>query len=96
MHIEKLSLINFKNYEEASLTFSDKINCLVGLNGSGKTNILDAIHYLSMTKSDHNSIDSQNIKFGETYFSIKGTFTNDKDQNEVVCILKKAQKNHLR
>ena len=40
MHIEKLSLINFKNYEEASLTFSDKINCLVGLNGSGKTNIL--------------------------------------------------------
>ncbi len=92
MHIEKLSLINFKNYEEASLTFSDKINCLVGLNGSGKTNILDAIHYLSMTKSAHNSIDSQNIKFGENYFSIKGTFANDKALNEVVCYFQEGLK----
>ncbi|MTI40377.1 DNA replication/repair protein RecF [Fulvivirga lutimaris] len=92
MHIEKLSLINFKNYEEASLTFSDKINCLVGLNGSGKTNILDAIYYLSMTKSAHNSIDSQNIKFDENYFSIKGTFANGKDQNEVVCYFQEGTK----
>ena len=92
MHIEKLSLINFKNYEEASLTFSDKINCLVGLNGSGKTNILDAIYYLSMTKSAHNSIDSQNIKFGEPYFSIKGSFVNGKDKNEVVCYFQEGTK----
>lgn len=92
MHIEKLSLINFKNYEEVSLAFSDKINCLVGLNGSGKTNILDAIHYLSMTKSAHNSIDSQNIKFGETYFSIKGLFANGKDRNEVVCYFQEGTK----
>lgn len=92
MHIEKLSLINFKNYEEASLTFSNKINCLVGLNGSGKTNILDAIHYLSMTKSAHNAIDSQNIKFDESYFSIKGIFANGKDHNEVVCYFQEGTK----
>lgn len=85
MHIEKLGLINFKNYSELTLTFSEKINCLVGLNGSGKTNILDAIYYLSMTKSAHNSIDGQNIKFNEAFFSIKGVFYSSSEKKEVVC-----------
>jgi DNA replication and repair protein RecF len=92
MHIEKLSLINFKNYTEVSLTFSDKINCLVGLNGSGKTNIVDAIYYLSMTKSAHNPLDNQNIKFGERYFSIKGTFEMPSGINEAVCYFEEGAK----
>jgi DNA replication and repair protein RecF len=92
MHIEKLSLINFKNYQEASLNFSDKINCLIGLNGSGKTNILDAIYYLSMTKSAHNSIDSQNIKFDESFFSIKGTFYNSSKKSDIVCFFQEGIK----
>lgn len=87
MHIQNLSLIGFKNYGELSLQFSKNINCLVGPNGSGKTNILDAIHYLSLTKSAFNVLDSQNIKYSEKLFSIKGTFFNDNNEFEVLCAL---------
>ena len=92
MHIEKLSLINFKNYEQAALNFSEKINCLLGLNGSGKTNILDALHYLSMTKSAHNTIDNQNIRFSEQFFSIKGSIRHEDKLMEVVCFYKEGAK----
>ena len=74
MYLKKLILTNFKNYELGELEFSPKINCFVGNNGVGKTNILDAIHYLSLTKSFFNSIDSISIKHGEDYFIIQGTF----------------------
>lgn len=92
MHIEKLSLINFKNYEEASLNFSGVINCILGENGSGKTNLLDAIYYLSTTKSYFNSIDSQNIKFGTKFFSIKGIFIHEAETYQVACSLKEGEK----
>ena len=92
MHIEKLSLIGFKNYPQIELYFSEKINCLVGPNGAGKTNLLDAIHYLSMTKSAFNVIDSQNILFGEDLFSIKGILNKANKQYEVICALPKGQK----
>ncbi|UII33356.1 DNA replication and repair protein RecF [Fulvivirga ulvae] len=85
MHIEKLSLFNFKNYEGITLNFSEKVNCLVGVNGSGKTNLLDAIHYLSLTKSAFNSIDSQNVRFGEKAFNIRGIFTKQEKHTEVSC-----------
>jgi len=68
MHLKKLILTNFKNYELNELEFSPKINCFVGNNGVGKTNILDAIHYLSLTKSFFNSIDSISVRHGEDYF----------------------------
>ena len=74
MHVAKLSLINFKNYQEITLNFSEDINCIVGPNGSGKTNLLDAIHYLSLTKSAFNSVDSQNVNFNSDFFMIKGDF----------------------
>ncbi|MEQ8927480.1 MAG: DNA replication and repair protein RecF [Fulvivirga sp.] len=92
MHIEKLSLINFKNYENLSLTFSEHLNCIVGKNGSGKTNILDAIYFLSMTKSAHNPLDNQNIKFNTDYFSIKGTFVNARSTDTIVCYFKEGEK----
>ena len=74
MYLKKLALTNFKNYELNELEFSPKINCFVGNNGVGKTNILDAIHYLSLTKSFFNNIDSISIRHGEDYFIIQGTF----------------------
>jgi DNA replication and repair protein RecF len=74
MHLESLELLNFKNYEEIKLQFSPEINCLVGSNGSGKTNMLDAIHYLSLTKSAFNAIDSQNIRHEADFMVIRGTF----------------------
>lgn len=92
MHIDKLSLINFKNYDEAAITFAENINCLLGLNGSGKTNVLDAIHYLSMTKSAHNTLDTQNIKFNEKYFSIKGAILHEDERKEVVCYCQEGVK----
>ena len=74
MYLEKLSLINFKNYAEADLEFINGINCFVGDNGVGKTNLLDAVHYLSFSKSFLNPIDSQNMMFDTDLFVIQGTF----------------------
>ena len=96
MHIEKLSLFNFKNYEDITLDFSEKVNCLVGVNGSGKTNILDAIYYLSLTKSAFNNIDSQNIKFGERAFHIKGLFMLEEKQYAVTCGVQEGAKKSFR
>ena len=61
MHLKKLSLVNFKNYCEGSIDFDAGVNAFVGGNGEGKTNLLDAIHYLSLCKSYFNAIDGQNI-----------------------------------
>ena len=72
MYLQQLSVINFKNYEEAVLTFSEGVNVFTGNNGAGKTNLLDAIHYLSLCKSYFNPIDSQQIKQGTDFFIITG------------------------
>ncbi|MBD2713503.1 DNA replication/repair protein RecF [Microvirga sp. STR05] len=74
MILESLHLLFFKNYDEANLRFSPRINCFIGDNGSGKTNLLDAIHYLSLTKSAFTSLDAQSIKQGEEFFVVKGRF----------------------
>ena len=90
MHLRKLSLINFKNYPEADYLFSEKINCFVGNNGVGKTNLLDAIHYLSFCKSYFNPIDMQNIRHEEDYFVINGLYIRNEDNPEhVQCIQKR-------
>ncbi len=92
MHLKQLSLINFKNYSDISLEFSEKINCFVGNNGYGKTNILDALHYLSFCKSFFNSIDSQNIKHNEGFFVVQGIYNKNGEQSEVYCGQKRNQK----
>lgn len=74
MHLENLYLANFRNYAEAKVDFSKDINALVGDNGSGKTNLLDAIHFLSMTKSAFNPIDQQSIRHEQNFYSVLGTF----------------------
>ena len=85
MYLKDLSLVNFKNYNEAEMIFSDKVNCFVGNNGVGKTNLLDAIHYLSLCKSHFNPIDSQNIKHDTEFSLIQGTFIRGESEDSVYC-----------
>jgi DNA replication and repair protein RecF len=96
MYLKKLSLVNFKNYEETELEFSPKINSLVGNNGVGKTNILDAIHYLSLTKSFFNNIDSISIRHGEDYFIINGTFVRNDEEDQIYCAFQKQKQKVLK
>ena len=96
MHLQNISLINFKNYNQVELEFSARINCFVGNNGVGKTNILDAIHYLSLSKSFFNSIDSQNIKYDEDFFVIQGAFFRDDTQENIYCSSKRNRKKRFK
>ena len=89
--MKKLTLTNFKNHEESNFQFGKGVNCFVGDNGSGKTNILDAIHYLSLSKSYFNKIDAQNIKFDEDFFILKGIFVKANEQSEIQCSLQKGE-----
>jgi DNA replication and repair protein RecF len=92
MFLKELSLIHFKNYEEARLEFSPGVNCFVGNNGSGKTNLLDAVHYLSLCKSYFNPIDSQNIRHEAPFFVIQGVFSDEEREENVYCGMKRGQK----
>jgi len=96
MWLQKLSLINFKNYEEAELNLSMSVNAFTGNNGAGKTNLLDAVHYLSLCKSYFNPIDSQQIKQGTDFFLVQGAFDKDESVEMVSCSLKKNQKKQFR
>ena len=84
MFISELSLVNFKNINQAEFSFSSSVNCFLGNNGQGKTNLLDAIYYLSYTKSFFNSIDSQNVNFNENFFVVQGKIE-DKDSTFDLC-----------
>lgn len=92
MFLKNINLVNFKNYEVAELSFNSKINCLVGDNGEGKTNLLDAIYYLTFCKSFLNPIDSQNIKLEQDFLLIQGEFEKLDKTHLVHCGIKKGQK----
>ncbi|MBP1839708.1 DNA replication/repair protein RecF [Formosa algae] len=92
MILKSLSLINYKNFETESFEFDDKINCFVGQNGVGKTNILDAIYHLSFGKSYFNPIASQNIKHDADFFVVQGDFLKDENPEKIVVSLKSGQK----
>ena len=96
MFLTQLSLINFKNYEEAQLELSEKINCFLGNNGEGKTNLLDAIYYLSFCKSYFNPIDNQNIKHESPFFVVEGYYQNNGKEDVIYCGLKKDQKKQFK
>ena len=96
MFLKNLALTNFKNYELNELEFSPKINCFTGNNGVGKTNILDAIHYLSLTKSFFNNIDSISIRHGEDYFIIQGTFRRDGEEDRIYCAFQRQKQKLLK
>ena len=92
MHLENISLNNFKNYESSKVQFSSQVNCLVGKNGSGKTNLLDAIYYLSFTRSAFTPQDIQCLRHEESYFSIKGEYELEEKQRTVLCGLQTGKK----
>ncbi len=104
MYLRELNILNYKNIREASLHFVPKINCFVGYNGMGKTNVLDAIYYLSFCKSAFNSIDSQNIRHEEAFSMIQGSYSplqlphegESEDKFTIICGLRRGQKKQFR
>ncbi|MBE0391036.1 DNA replication and repair protein RecF [Flavobacterium sp. 7E] len=96
MYLKKISLFNYKNFAEATFEFEGKINCFVGKNGIGKTNVLDAIYHLAYGKSYFNPLAVQNIKHGEDFFVIDAEFVKNERTEQIVCSLKKGQKKILK
>ena len=84
MYLKKLVLINFKNIAQAEITLSERLNCFVGDNGAGKTNVLDAVYYLSMSKSALTMTDGQSVRHGEDFFVVEGTYAGDSGSNDTV------------
>ena len=98
MFLQKIQLVNFKNYGEVAYSFSSKVNCITGLNGIGKTNLLDAIHYLSMTKGYFNHADQLSIRHGEDFFAIHGDFVleNTDGTTKISCIQQREKRKILK
>lgn len=96
MTIDHLHLLNFKNYEEAAVSFSPRLNVLVGKNGSGKTNLVDAIHFLSFTKGAISTSDQHYIREGQLQAILRGTFTIDQKNQELSSALQAGQKKIFR
>jgi len=92
MHLQKITLVNFKNFESQTFDFQEKINCFVGNNGVGKTTVLDAIYYLSFAKSYFNPSATQNIKHTEDFFIIEGEYQINNKIDHIVCSLKRGNK----
>lgn len=93
MYLQELKLNNFKNCQSADLLLSEKINCFVGLNAAGKTNILDSIYYLAFCKSYFTLTDKQNVRHGEDFFAIHGDFHFDNDElHTISCVQKNTSK----
>ena len=96
MYLQKILLINFKNYVDEELEFCEKINCFVGDNGEGKTNLLDAIYYLSFCKSYFNPIDSQNIKHDADFFVVQGTYLKNESLDVIYCGQKRNERKQFK
>ncbi|MDU8886563.1 DNA replication and repair protein RecF [Yeosuana sp. MJ-SS3] len=92
MILKSLSLLNYKNFDSKTFVFNNKINCIVGNNGIGKTNVLDAIYHLSFGKSYFNPVATQNIKHDEDFFVINGNYIKDDNEEKIVVSLKRGQK----
>lgn len=95
MFLKHLNILYFKNIEDVKFDFSKKINVFVGRNAAGKTNVLDAIYYLSMTKSYFSASDIQNIQHGKDFFVIHGKFENQNELMEVSCSVNKTEGKHI-
>lgn len=97
MWLKRISILNYKNLEQVDLAFSRKMNCIIGRNGMGKTNLMDAVYYLSFCKSATNPVDSQNICHDQDFFVVQGFYeTDDGDPEEVYCGLKRRQKKQFK
>lgn len=96
MRLDRLSLLNYKNFDSSDFEFDAKINCFVGANGIGKTNILDSVYHLAFGKSYFNPVSSQNIRHGEDFFVIDGEFVINDRTEKIVCSLKKGAKKAIK
>jgi DNA replication and repair protein RecF len=96
MHLRNLNLLNFKTYSELDIDLSPKLNCFVGNNGVGKTNLFDSIYYLAFCKSYFNSLDANNIRHSCDFFMIQGDFVLDGQAERIQCALKRDQKKRIR
>jgi DNA replication and repair protein RecF len=96
MFLKNLALLNFKNYDEVNVEFTQGVNFFTGNNGEGKTNLLDAIHYLSLCKSYFNAIDSLNIKREKAFLMIQGDFDKNDKVESISCGIKRGQKKQFK
>lgn len=97
MIIKKLSIVNYKNIRSASLEFSPKINCFIGNNGEGKTNLLDALYFLSFCHSSFTNVDSLCITHDEDFFVLEGSYADDNGEpEEIYAGMKRGQRKHFR
>ena len=97
MQLNKLSIINYKNIEAATLNLSAKLNCFIGHNGEGKTNLLDAVYCLSFCRSAFNPKDSEVMRHDADYFVLEGDYTTDGgDKEQVYCGMKRGTKKHFK
>ena len=98
MTLQRLSIINYKNIREATLLFSPKINCLIGDNGAGKTNVLDAIYFLSFCRSAQTTLDSQVITHDEPFCVLEGSYDNGlpDSQLNIYCGIRRGVKKHFK
>ena len=97
MILKKISILNYKNIEQAELDFSPKLNCFFGQNGMGKTNLLDAVYFLSFCKSAGNPVDSQNIRHEADFFVIQGFYeAADGTPETIYCGMKRRQKKQFK
>ena len=93
MILKFLSIVNFKNYQNLQIEFSNNINCFLGNNGIGKTNLLDSIFYLSFCRSYFNNSDIDNIHYGDNYFMIRGDYEDENNNhNKIHCSLRNKKK----
>lgn len=95
MRIEKLSLLHFKNYRNANFEFGEDLNCLFGENGSGKTNLMDAIYFLALTKSAFHNQDQLSITHDEDFFILDGVFSGGERRSKIRCMVQRNQKKVL-
>ena len=92
MTLDRLILTNFKNYADADIALCGNVNCFVGNNGAGKTNLLDAVYYLSFCKSYFNPVDVQNIRVGEEFFAVPGHYGAD----VAGCVVRRGKGKEMR
>lgn len=98
MILRSLNILSYRNLQEVSLTLSDNVNCFVGDNGMGKTNVLDAVYYLSFCKSSVNSQDGLNVRHGDEFFMLDGNYVHEHTGvgEHIVCSMRRGQRKHMR
>ena len=97
MRIDGISLLNYRNLADVNISFSPGINCFIGSNGMGKTNLLDAVYYLSFCKSAVTVVDGSNIMHDEPFFVLQGRYVSDSGMDdEISCGLKRGDKKQFK